>query len=101
MQQQPKPDYSESPPSVHRGHCAAKLDNPRAIVTHGLYWAAVTSNAEAAYLCAVLNAPVTTEMTRPLMSYGKDERDIHRHVWVSGWRAPNRIARYLYGGRGA
>ncbi|MGB6693054.1 MAG: hypothetical protein WBE56_02650, partial [Terracidiphilus sp.] len=21
------------------------------------------------------------ELTRPLMSYGKDERDIHKHVW--------------------
>jgi hypothetical protein len=24
---------------------------------------------------------VTTEFVRPLMSYGKDERDIHKHVW--------------------
>ena len=61
--------------------CAAKLQNPRAFVTHGLYWSAVTSVEEADYLCAILNAPVTTELTRPLMSYGKDERDIHRHVW--------------------
>jgi SAM-dependent methyltransferase len=61
--------------------CAAKLTNPKAVVTHGLYWAPVASEEEADYLCAVLNAPVTTELTRPLMSYGKDERDIHRHVW--------------------
>jgi hypothetical protein len=28
-----------------------------------------------------MNAPVTTELARPFMSYGKDERDIHKHVW--------------------
>jgi hypothetical protein len=61
--------------------CAAKLTNNKAFVTHGLYWSPVSSEEEADYLCAVLNAPVTTELTRPLMSYGKDERDIHRHVW--------------------
>lgn len=60
--------------------CAAKLRN-NALVTHGLYWAAVPSEREADYICAILNAPVTTELTRPLMSYGKDERDIHKHVW--------------------
>jgi hypothetical protein len=61
--------------------CATKLRNSPAIVTHGLYWAPVTSEHEANYLCAILNAPVTTDLTRPLMSYGKDERDIHKHVW--------------------
>lgn len=61
--------------------CCAKISNRRAFVTHGLYWAAVNSEAEADYLCAILNAPITTELTRPLMSYGKDERDIHKHVW--------------------
>jgi hypothetical protein len=33
------------------------------------------------YLCAVMNSAVTTEILRPFMSYGKDERDIHKHVW--------------------
>lgn len=61
--------------------CATKLRNSPAVVTHGLYWAPVSSEVEANYLCAILNAPVTTELTRPLMSYGKDERDIHKHVW--------------------
>ncbi len=61
--------------------CCAKLRNRRAIATHGLYWASAGSEAEADYICALLNAPVTTELTRPLMSYGKDERDIHKHVW--------------------
>jgi hypothetical protein len=61
--------------------CCAKLRNRRAIATHGLYWASAASEDEADYICALLNAPVTTELTRPLMSYGKDERDIHKHVW--------------------
>lgn len=61
--------------------CAAKLQDRRAVVANGLYWASVSSESEADYLCAILNSPVTTELTRPLMSYGKDERDIHKHVW--------------------
>jgi len=61
--------------------CAAKIRNNKALLTHGLYWAPMTSEQEADYLCAILNAPVTTHLTRPLMSYGKDERDIHKHVW--------------------
>jgi hypothetical protein len=61
--------------------CCAKLRNKNALVTHGLYWAPVTSEDEADYLCAILNTPAATELTRPLMSYGKDERDIHKHVW--------------------
>ncbi|WP_247750756.1 MULTISPECIES: N-6 DNA methylase [unclassified Rhizobium] len=60
---------------------AAKLKEPRAIIASGLYWAAMDTEHEADYLCAVMNAPVTTEMVRPFMSYGKDERDIHKHVW--------------------
>ena len=61
--------------------CCAKLRNRRAIVANGLYWASAASEREADYICALLNAPATTELTRPLMSYGKDERDIHKHVW--------------------
>jgi hypothetical protein len=60
---------------------ASKLTNRRAIVANGLYWASVRTDAEANYLCAILNAPVTTELVRPLMSYGKDERDIHKAPW--------------------
>lgn len=59
----------------------AKLVDRRAIVTSGLYWMPVYSMHEADFLCAVLNAPTTTEQVRPLMSYGKDERDIAKHIW--------------------
>jgi Type I restriction-modification system methyltransferase subunit len=61
--------------------CAAKLKDTSAVVTSGLYWHAVDTESEADYVCAILNAPNTTELTRPLMSYSKDERDIAKHVW--------------------
>lgn len=60
---------------------AAKLRDPRGLLNNKLYWCAARSEEEADYLCALLNSPVTTEFVRPLMSYGKDERDVHKHVW--------------------
>lgn len=60
---------------------AARVENRRAIVEHKLYWATAASKEEAHYLCAILNAAVITQMVRPLMSYGKDERDIDKHIW--------------------
>ena len=60
---------------------AAKVKNRRALVSSGLYWATLATEAEADFLCAIMNAPATTEAVRPLMSYGKDERDIAKHVW--------------------
>jgi hypothetical protein len=60
---------------------AAKITNRRALIANGLYWASIRTEAEADYLCAILNAPVTTELVRPFMSYGKDERDIHKAPW--------------------
>lgn len=60
---------------------AAIVEDRRAIIANGLYWANVRTRDEASFLCAVLNAPATTELVRPLMSYGKDERDIHKAPW--------------------
>lgn len=60
---------------------AALVENSTAIAEHKLYWAAVATAAEGHYLCAILNSPVTTELVRPLMSYGKDERDIDKAIW--------------------
>lgn len=60
---------------------AAKVSNRRALIANGLYWASVRTEEEANYLCAILNAPVTTDLVRPFMSYGKDERDIHKAPW--------------------
>jgi hypothetical protein len=60
---------------------AARVTDHRAIIDHKLYWASVSSTEEGRYLCAILNAAVVTQKGRPLMSYGKDERDIDKYVW--------------------
>lgn len=60
---------------------AARVVDRRAVIDHKLYWASAPVLAEAHYLCAILNAAATTELVRPLMSYGKDERDIHKAIW--------------------
>jgi len=60
---------------------AAKVKNPRAVIAGGLYWATMNSEDETDYLCVIMNSAATTEALRPFMSYGKDERDIHKHVW--------------------
>ncbi len=60
---------------------AALVTDPRVIIEHAVYWAAVTSPAEGRFLVGILNSPVLTEQVRPLMSYGKDERHIDKHVW--------------------
>lgn len=60
---------------------AAVVTDHRQIIDHKLYWGAVHSEIEAHYLVGILNAPITTELAQPLMSYGKDERDINKTVW--------------------
>lgn len=60
---------------------AAKVRDGRAIIDHTLYWAAVGCEAEADYLCALLNAGEVTRRVRPWMAYGKDERHIDKNVW--------------------
>lgn len=60
---------------------AATVRSERALINKSLYWAAFESAEEADFLCAILNSAVTTEMVRPYMSYGKDERHIDKHIW--------------------
>lgn len=60
---------------------AALVTDPRVVIDHTLYWGTVTSEAEGHYLCAILNSPSLTELVRPLMSYGKDERHLDKHLW--------------------
>jgi hypothetical protein len=60
---------------------AARLSDRRAVIDHGLYWATAASTAEGQYLCAVLNAAAFTELVRPFMSYGKDERHFDKNIW--------------------
>ncbi|MCU4748517.1 N-6 DNA methylase [Streptomyces sp. G-5] len=60
---------------------AALVEDPSAVIEHKLYWATVATHEEGMYLTAILNSPALTELVRPLMSYGKDERDIDKAVW--------------------
>jgi SAM-dependent methyltransferase len=60
---------------------AALVDTPNAVTEHKLYWGTVANHAEGWYLCAILNCPELTQLVRPLMSYGKDERDIDKSIW--------------------
>jgi len=60
---------------------AALIDTPNAVIEHSLYWGSVNSPAEGLYICAILNCPELTQLVRPFMSYGKDERHIDKHLW--------------------
>jgi hypothetical protein len=61
--------------------CCNKWRDDEAILNSDLYWAPMQSEREADFISAILNAPMRTELARPFMSYGKDERHIHKHVW--------------------
>lgn len=60
---------------------AAIIDDPAVIIDHKLYWAPLATRDEGLFLCAILNSPALTELVRPMMSYGKDERDIDKYLW--------------------
>jgi hypothetical protein len=60
---------------------ASRLNDRRLVIDHTLYWATAASTAEAQYLCAILNSAIITELVRPFMSYGKDERHFDKHIW--------------------
>lgn len=61
---------------------AAYLDDATAVIDHKLYWATVSTAAEARYLTAVLNSPIITERVRPLQGRGEhNPRDIDKYVW--------------------
>jgi hypothetical protein len=63
-------------------HIAAALtDNRNAVIEHSLYWGTVSGRDEGYFLCAVINCPELTQLVRPLMSHGKDERHIDKQVW--------------------
>lgn len=60
---------------------AAIIEDLRGVIDHKLYWMAASTREEATYICAILNSATVTQRVRPLMSYGKDERDIDKYVW--------------------
>ena len=51
------------------------------MIEHKLYWGTVSNRDEGYFLCADINRPELTQLVRPLMSYGKDERHIDEQVW--------------------
>ncbi len=51
------------------------------MIEHALYWATAASTCKAHYLYAILNSASITELVRPFMSYGKDERHFDKHIW--------------------
>lgn len=61
---------------------AARLDDPRAVIEHKLYWAAVGSEDEARYLTAILNSDMLLERVRPLQALGLfGGRDFDKNVF--------------------
>jgi len=60
---------------------AALVENPAAVVDHTLCWGTVSSRSEGLHLSSLLNSPAITNLVRPLMSYGKDERHVDKHIW--------------------
>ena len=61
--------------------CAVRVNDDRALIDNSLYWATADSDEEARYLIAVLNAAEFTRLVTPLMSYGKDPRHFHKHIF--------------------
>jgi hypothetical protein len=59
--------------------CAARIEDPRTIIDHALYWLPVESPAEGRYLCAVLNSRALGEKVEEGFSKGQfGKRNIHR-----------------------
>ena len=64
---------------------ACRVSDPLAVVEHQLDWAAVRSEDEGKYLCAILNSPVVTVAVTPYMTSGKGGG---RHIGKSLWKVP-------------
>lgn len=64
---------------------ACRVSDPLAVVEHQLDWAAVRSEEEGQYLCAILNSPVVTVAVTPYMTSGKGGG---RHIGKSLWKVP-------------
>lgn len=64
---------------------AARLEDPRQIVEHALYWVPARNLDEARYLTAILNSPATTEAVSGYQSRGLFGA---RHFDTYVWRLP-------------
>lgn len=61
---------------------AARVDDPRAVIEHKLYWAAVSSVDEARYLTAILNSDLVLDRVKPLQALGLfGGRDFDKNVF--------------------
>lgn len=61
---------------------AARVDDPRVVIDHKLYWAAVDGPDEGRYLTAVLNSDVLTLAVRPLQARGEhNPRDFDKYLF--------------------
>lgn len=49
---------------------AARITSPNVVIDHKLYWMPANGEAEAKYLTAILNAPITTELVSVFQSRG-------------------------------
>jgi hypothetical protein len=62
---------------------AAVLRDPEALVNSDLYWAAVSTEAEAHYLSAILNSRTLLELVAPYQSRGQfGRRHFHKYVFA-------------------
>lgn len=69
---------------------AARMTDSRAVVDHALYWAAFDSQAEAQYVCGVLNSSALHMRIESSLSRGQfGARNIHRAPFIPKWPAFN------------
>jgi len=61
---------------------ACRISDPRAVIDQKLYWAAVTDDREALYLCGIFNSSTLTEAVAPFQSRGQfGTRDFDKYVF--------------------
>lgn len=61
---------------------AARIDDPRIVIDHTLYWATAVSVDEARFLTAILNSSELARLVTPLQARGEhNPRHFDKHVW--------------------
>ena len=67
---------------------ACRIDDPRAVIDHTLYWAATDTIAEARYLTGILNSDALAVAVAPLQARGQhNPRHFDLHVFKLGFPA--------------
>ena len=65
---------------------ACRIEDQEAVIDHKLYWATVSGEEEARYLCAVLNSQVLADAVVGLQARGQhNPRDFDMHVFALGF----------------